>query len=93
MEIICLVNDRSLAKVTYAFLFNYTDLLRHLYLGSNLSSSVSENPQSLEMSNLNLKSEESQDHESELTPNLIDYGNNNRRKLPQDLSDNLVLKL
>ena len=38
MEILCLVNDKSLAKVTYAFLFNYTDILRHLYISSSLSS-------------------------------------------------------
>ncbi len=43
MEILCLVNDRTLAKVTYAFLFNYTDILRHLYISSSLSSQLSEN--------------------------------------------------
>jgi hypothetical protein len=40
---------------------------------------------------MNLKSEESE-HEA-TNALLVDYENNNRRKLPSELSDKLVLKL
>jgi len=61
MEVLCLVNDKSLAKVTYSFLFNFPDLLSHLYLSSSLSSQLSENY--LSQDHAYLKSEESQDQD------------------------------
>ena len=41
IEIICLVNDKSLAKITFAFLFAKIDTMRSLYTNHQLSSQQS----------------------------------------------------